>query len=57
MREYRDELVRSGINVHFIELESRSQESDYFDRLSNCLEELQFRQLNFFEIELSLIHI
>ena len=50
MREYRDELTRSGITVHYTELEDHSRKYDYFSRLTTHIEQLQPGQLNFFEV-------
>ena len=50
MREYRDELTRSGITVHYTELEDHGQTEDYFSRLTTHLEQLHRSQLNFFEV-------
>ena len=58
MREYRDELTRSDITVHYTELEDHGRTEDYFCRLTTHMEQLHPSQLNFFEvIDLSLIHI
>ena len=50
MREYRDELTRSNITVHYTELEDHDQKDDYFGRLTRQIEQLHPRQLNFFEV-------
>ena len=50
MREYRDELSRCGITVHYTELQDRSQKEDYFSRLTSSMGQLLNNQLNFFEI-------
>ena len=50
MREYRGELIRSDITVHYTELEDHGQTEDYFCRLTTHLEQLHPSQLNFFEV-------
>jgi Uncharacterized protein related to deoxyribodipyrimidine photolyase len=51
MREYRDELISAGINVHYKEIDPCSPNESYTDRLSTFLKKNSFDELNFFEIE------
>ena len=51
MREYRDELISAGINVHYKEIDDCSPDISYTDNLSTFLKTKSFDELNFFEIE------
>ena len=51
MREYKDELISAGINVHYKEIDPCSPSESYTDRLSTFLKKNSFDELNFFEIE------
>ena len=51
MREYRDELERSGFKVSYFSLEDRNDELDYVDFLVRFSEENRIDHLNFFDIE------
>ncbi len=51
MREYRDELTKSGIRVSYFTLEERSNQSDYLKFLGKYVKNNKLKQVNFFEIE------
>ena len=51
MREYKDELISAGINVHYKEIDVCSPDISYTDKLSTFLKTKHFDELNFFEIE------
>ena len=51
MREYKDELISAGINVHYKEIDDCSPDISYTDKLSAFLKTKPFDELNFFEIE------
>ena len=51
MREYRDELISAGIDVHYKEIDDCSLDISYTDKLSTFLKTKHFDELNFFEIE------
>ena len=47
MREYRDELISAGINVHYKEIDDCSPDISYTDNLSTFLKTKSFDELNF----------
>ncbi|MFL2692380.1 MAG: cryptochrome/photolyase family protein [Gammaproteobacteria bacterium] len=51
MREYKDELERHDIKVHYFDLENRQKEESYIDFLEDFLKRHKVTKLNFFEIE------
>jgi len=51
MREYRDELERSGFKVSYFSLEDRTDDLNYVDFLIRFSEENRIDHLNFFDIE------
>tara|TARA_B100000029_G_scaffold430690_1_gene441787 strand:- start:123 stop:563 length:441 start_codon:yes stop_codon:yes gene_type:complete len=51
MREYRDELINSGIQVSYFSLEQRDKAVDYTSFLHKFLKKNEIRQISLFEIE------
>ena len=51
MREYKDELERHDIKVHYYDLEERQKDESYTDFLKGFLKSHKIKTLNFFEIE------
>ena len=51
MREYRDELLREGINVHYHELDSKKPSESYIETLNNFIKDKELKKINIFEIE------
>lgn len=51
MREYRDELLKEGINVHYHELDSKKPSESYMDTLNNFIQNKELKKINIFEIE------
>ena len=51
MREYKDELEKHGIKVHYFNLDERQKEESYIHFLKGFLKRHKVKTLNFFEIE------
>ena len=51
MREYRDELERHNIKVHYYSLKDREKDETYFKFLKNFIRKQNVDEINFFEIE------
>ena len=51
MREYRDELERQDIKVHYYSLKDREKDESYFKFLKNFISKQNVDEINFFEIE------
>ena len=48
MREYKDELERHDIKVHYFDLENRQKEESYIDFFEDFLNRHKVTKLNFF---------
>ena len=51
MREYKDELVSNGLNVHYYTLNDRKRDQNYLSFLNHFISSHNFEEINFFEIE------
>ena len=51
MREYRDELRKTGINVHYFELTTREEKQNYSKLLKTFINNHRVTKLDLFEIE------
>ena len=51
MREYKDELVSNGLNVHYYTLNDRKKDQNYLSFFNDFIRRHKFEEINFFEIE------
>ena len=51
MREYRDELIRNGFNVHYTSIDDEDFNRPYIDKISNFFKLKNFKNLFYFQIE------
>ena len=51
MREYKDELVSNGLNVHYYTLNDRKKDQNYLSFFNDFIKSHNFEEINFFEIE------
>ena len=51
MREYRDELRKAGINVHYFELTTRKEKQNYSKLLKTFINNHRVTKLDLFENE------
>ena len=51
MREYKDELVSNGLNVHYYTLNDRKKDQNYLSFFNDFIRSHKVEEINFFEIE------